>query len=389
MAIKKQATTPAPAAANATMFLIHGGDDFRVKAAARQRVDALCPPAEQAFGLEIINGTVDNADGAQLALRNCLGALRTPSFLGGRKVVWLQDANFFADTNTIKGEALKEARDAFALELKKGIAAGFALVISAGKVDGRTAFAKVCKDIAAVESFEVPERSYQQEKPALEWAGECFRKAGLRVSGDMLKTFVDRAGYDTRQIVTEVEKLSLYLGTRKEVQAEDIRLLVAPARESENWDLADAVGLRQISKALTILRQLQFQGEDAVGLIMGLESRWRELIILRGCLDRGWLKISSSGWKTDAYWQNAPDVEAMLGNLDKDPRKTHPFRTAKLAEQAQKFSAAELQRALVETIAVHEQIVSGTSDADTLLELLLIKLLRPAAQASARARTAR
>ncbi|TAN36839.1 MAG: hypothetical protein EPN23_07655 [Verrucomicrobia bacterium] len=374
MATKKQTSITAVAA---KLFLICGEDEFRVKAAARQRVDALCPPADQALSLEVIQGLVDNADGAETTLKNCLGALRTPSFLGGRKVVWLQDANFFADT--IKGEVLKEARDTFAQELKKGIGDGFALVISAGKVDGRTAFAKVCKESGVVESFEIPEKSYQQEAPAREWAAECFRKAGLRVAGHGMQEFLQRTGYDTRQIVTEVEKLSIYLGDRKEVQSEDIRLLVAPTRESENWDLADHVGLRELPKALTTLRQLLFQGENEVGLIMGLEGRWRELGILRGCLDRGWLKITSSGWKTEAYWQNTPDADEALGSLDKDPRKTHPFRTAKLVEQARKYSAAELQRALAETIAVHERIVSGSSGADTLLELLLLKLLRKSA----------
>ncbi len=374
MATQKQAGA-GKAAGN--FFLIHGEDEFRVKAAARARVDALCPPADQAFGLEILNGTVDNAEGAALVLRRCLGALRTPSFLGGRKVVWLQDANFFADTNLIKGDALKDARDGFAQELKQGLGDGFVLVISAGKVDGRTAFFKTCKELAAIEIFAVAEKSYQQEKPALEWAGECFRKAGLRVSGELLKAFLDRAGYDTRQIITEVEKLSVYLGARKEITAEDIALLVSPARESENWDLPNAAGHRQLQRALDILRQLLFQGESEVPLIIGLENLWRDLLILRGCLDRGWLRLSSDGWKTEAQWSTAPEVEAALGSLDKDPRKIHPFRVIKLVEQARKFSSSELQRALAETLATHERMVSGSGAPDVLLEMLLVKLLRP------------
>ncbi len=374
MATKKQT------AAATNFFLIHGEDEFRVKGAAHKRVNELCPPADQAFGLELINGTVDNAEGAALALRRCLGALRTPSFLGGGKVVWLQDANFFADTNTIKGEVIKDARDAFAQELRQGIAAGFTLVISAGKVDGRTAFAKTCKDIATVESFELAEQSYKQEGPAREWAGECFRKQGLRVSGDVLKAFLDRAGFDTRQIITEVEKLSVYLGARKDVTAEDVRLLVAPIRESSNWDLPDAVGLRNLPHALEILRQLLFQGENAVGLVIALEARWRDLLVLRGCLDRGWLQVSTSGWRSEAHWRNGAEVDEALGGLDKDPRKIHPFRVVKLVEQAQKYSANELQRALAETILVHEQMVSGSGAAEVLLELLLLKLVRPVAR---------
>ena len=376
MATQKQAGLEK---ASTNFLLFHGEDEYRVKAAARAKVDGLCPPADQAFGLEIVNGTVDNAEGAALALRRCLGALRTPSFLGGHKVVWLQDANFFADTGNIKGDALKEARDGFAQELKKGIGDGFVLVISAGKLDGRTAFAKVSKEIAEVESFIVPERSYQQEAPAREWAGECFRKAGLRISGDVLHEFLDRAGYDTRQIVTEVEKLSIYLGARKEVTAEDIQLLVAPARESEKWDLPDAVGTRNLPRAMAVLQQLLFQGENAVGLIIGLESLWRDLLILRGCLDRGWLRATASGY---AQWNSAPETETSLGSLDKDPRKIHPFRVGKLAGQAQKFSIGELQRALAETLATHEQMVSGSGAPEVLLELLLVKLLRTAPAAN-------
>jgi len=374
MATQKQAGST-KAAGN--FFLIHGEDEFRVKGAARARVDALCPPADQAFGLEILNGTVDNVEAAVLALRRCLGALRTPSFLGGRKVVWLQDANFFADFGNVKGEALKDARDSFAQELKQGIGEGFVLVISAGKVDGRTAFFKTCKELATLETFALPEKSSQQEKPAFEWAGECFRKAGLRLSGDLLKAFIDRAGYDTRQIITEVEKLSIYLGARKEVTAEDISLIVSPARESENWDLPNAVGLRQLPKALDILRQLLFQGENEVGLVIGLESLWRDLLTLRGCLDRGWLRLVSDGWRKEASWSNAPDVVAALDSLDRDPRKIHPYRVIKLVEQAQKYSLPELQRALAETLTTHEQMVSGSGAPDVLLELLLVKLLRP------------
>ena len=375
MATKKQT------AAATNFFLIHGEDEFRVKGAAHKRVNELCPPADQAFGLELINGTVDNAEGAALALRRCLGALRTPSFLGGGKVVWLQDANFFADTNTIKGEVVKDARDTFAQELKQGIGAGFTLVISAGKVDGRTAFAKTCKDIATVESFEVAEQGYKQEGPAREWAGECFRKQGLRVSGDVLKDFLDRAGFDTRQIITEVEKLSVYLGARKDVTAEDVRLLVAPIRESSNWDLPDAVGLRNLPHALDILRQLLFQGENAVGLVIALEARWRDLITIRGSLDAGLLQLTRNGNWINTQWSSGPLAEGAKDRLrSKEGREMNPFRLGRLAEQAQKYSANELQRALAETIVVHEQMVSGSGAAEVLLELLLLKLVRPVAR---------
>ncbi|MCX6998613.1 MAG: hypothetical protein NTV49_16400 [Kiritimatiellaeota bacterium] len=377
MAIKKQSSDPA-GAARAALWLIYGEDEFRVKTAARQRVDELCPPADQAFGLEIVNGSVANADEAGAALKRCLGALRTRGFLGGRKVVWLQDANFFADSQTLKGNVLKEHRDAFARELKKGLGADVALVISAFKVDGRSAFAKACKDLGELTPFERPEKSYQQEGPARAWATECFQRASLRAGGEVLEAFLDRAGYDTRQIAQEVGKLAIYLGDRKELRLDDIRLLVAPAHEAESWDLPDAVGRRQLAEALAICRQLLLQDpKSCVGLIIGLEARCRELTLHRDALDRGWLRLVERGEWKNAEWRSAPDVDAAFSVLDKDPRKTHPYRTAQLAQQARNFTRAELQRGLEAVVVAHETILAGASAPETLLELLLLKLLRP------------
>jgi len=377
MATKKQPFDPT--AARPALWLIYGEDEFRVKAAARQRVDELCPPADQAFGLETIGGQATNAEEAGAALKRCLGALRTRGFLGGRKVVWLQDANFFADTATLKGEALKEHRDAFARELKQGLGADVALVISASKVDGRSAFFKVCKELGTLAAFEQPETSRQQAGPARAWAVDCFRRAGVRAGDDVLDAFLQQAGYDTRQIALEVEKLAVYLGDRKDLRPDDIRLLVAPAREAEFWALADAVGERDLPKALAVCRQFLFQDPNAcVGLLINLESRFRELILLRACLDRGWLRLVERGNWNNAEWKKAPEVDAALGAVGKDPRQGNPYGLYHRGAQARNFSAAELHCGLAATVAAHEAILTGASAPDTLLELLLLKLLRPA-----------
>jgi len=330
--------------------------------------------------LEIVNGSVANADEAGAALKRCLGALRTRGFLGGHKVVWLQDANFFADTATLKGEALKEHRDAFARELKQGLGADVALVISASKVDGRSAFFKVCKELGTLTLFEQPEKSYQQAGPARAWAVDCFRRAGVRAGDDVLDAFLEQAGYDTRQIALEVEKLSVYLGDRKDLRPDDVRLLVAPAREAEFWALADAVCERDLPEALAVCRQFLYQDPNAhVGLLINLANRFRELILLRACLDRGWLRLVERGNWNNAEWKKAPEVDAALAAVEKDPRQGNPYAIYRRAAQARGFTAAELHRGLAATVAAHEAVLTGASAPETLLELLLLKLLRPGA----------
>ena len=88
---------PAPAASGGdarahAVHLICGDDEYRVAEAARTVVDEICPPADRAFGLEIIGGACSNPDEAIAALRQTLDAVRTVGFLGARKTVWLRDA---------------------------------------------------------------------------------------------------------------------------------------------------------------------------------------------------------------------------------------------------------------------------------------------------------
>ena len=99
---------------------------------------------------------------------------------------------------------------------------------------------------------------------------------------------------------------------------------------------------------------------------------------MRACLDRGWLQLSGNDTWIKAEWQPKPDVDAAMAALEKDPRKANPYRTGQLAQQARNFTPAELQRGLAETVAAHETIISGASAPETILELLLLKLLRPA-----------
>ena len=63
-------------------------------------------------------------------------------------------------------------------------------------------------------------------------ASDAFRKAGLNIGPDALGEFLEKTGTDTRQIVQEVEKLSVYLGDRKNVQVADVHAIVSPSREA-------------------------------------------------------------------------------------------------------------------------------------------------------------
>ena len=372
--------------ADATVHLVFGEDEYLVSTNAKELVDRLCPKADQAFGLEIVEARVDLVADAIAAIGCCLDGLRTLGFLGGRKVVWLRDATFLGSGVIGESADVKNRLDDLVKLIKAGLPQGQILVVSALKVDGRSAFFKACQSAGNVTKFELPDKSYQLEQQARGTAGDAFRKIGLNIGPDALEEFLDKTGTDTRQIVQEVEKLFVYLGDRKNVQVADVHAIVSPSREAISWDLADAVGNRDLAGTLKVLRQLLFQGENEVGLIISLENRFRDLLMYREAMDRKWLSVSGQEPWLKVEWRQSPEVDAFASALVKDPRTANIYRAGKLVAQAKLYSRQELIRCQALTLSAHETIVSSTSAKELMLEFLLIKLLgaaRPASSKSA------
>ena len=377
--VKPQPTT--------SVYLFYGEDEYLVGTNGRRIIDGLCPAGDRVFGVEEVNGQAETVDAAAVALRQCLVAVRTVGFFGGRKVVWFRDVRFLKNAVILGNKAVRAWLDELTGMIKAGLPQGHQLVITASGVDGRSAFFKACDAAGTAVAFTLPERSYKALEQAAGRAAEAFRAAGLSTAPGTMECFIDRTGPDTRTIHAEVEKLAVYLGERKEVRPADVLDITSPSRESEGWDLADRVGARDLPGALEVLRRLLQQKEEPIGLIAGLESRFRDLTLLREALDRGWVR--TGGWELG--WAESIDAnEALSGLGDWDPRKMSPYRAKLLLAQAQKFEPRELARAGTEITKVREQMVGGFSSPDLLLELLVIKLTaprpRPAARAAAPAR---
>lgn len=379
MAARKTATSgehqqPDMVSGDSAVCLVFGDDEYVVSTKVRQIVEQLCPPEDQALGLEIVEGQVDTVAEAVTAVAQCLEGLQTVGFFGGRKVVWLRNAHFFSDTVIGRTQDVKGRLEKLTAEIKRGLADGQYLVVSSPKVDKRSAFYKACKAAGTVLEYETPAKSYQAEQQARERAQTLLGRAGLSMDERLVQYFVERTGTDTRQIVQEVEKLSLYLG-KGPVRREDVDAVVSLSREAIRWSFADAVGQRDLPGALFVLRQLLSQKESPIGLVMALENRFRELMVLRVCMDRNWMQLKASGNWATVEWGGDGEMDALLGGLPKDPRELNPYRAAMLAKQARNFGQTEIARAQARILQAHETLVSSGLPKDLLLEILVIELL--------------
>jgi DNA polymerase-3 subunit delta len=353
------------------------GDEFQVAERARELADRLVPPDQAMMGREIIEADASTADEAVAVLGRCLSALQTVGLFSTDLLVWLKGAAFLAPGGAGGTQAAKPRLEALTALISGGLPPGQTLLITAPAVDKRTAFYKACRAAGEIIEFAVPEKARDAERAAAALLEDFLRGAGLRMRGEARQALLERAGTDSRQLSSEVQKLACYVGQRAEAGIEDVRAIVSATREGVGWDLADAVANRRLPQALALVRQLLFQGESAIGLIITLENRLLELRLFREGLDRGWLRITGGGRQRQAEWGPLPDTieQTFAEDLGRDPRRQHPYRLLVLASQAAGFSGAALGRAVALAAETHARLVSSSLPPAWELEMFLVRLL--------------
>ncbi|MBN2161582.1 MAG: hypothetical protein JXR25_06095 [Pontiellaceae bacterium] len=356
------------------IFFYCGNDEYLVSTNARGRVDKLCPAAEQGLALEIISGDAGKIDDAAAAVDQCLAAFRTVGLFGGKKVVWFRDVSFLANAVLMKNERVKRLLGELTSDLKAGLAPDQFLVISASGIDKRTAFYKAVKEVCEIEEYSMPERDYEARPVAVQRAAALFRREGYTIDSAAVDAFVEKTGFETRQIMNEVEKMVLFKGEDKTITVADVQIITSASGEAIAWDFTDAVAEGRLGDAIRIFRQLLFQKQTSVGLIIQLESLFQNLLRFREYIDAGWLRLNGN----KIQWSSDPELDDYFSAMPDDPRKMHWFRASKIANQAAPFPVSRLTASKRLVVDTHERMLSeGSIPHELMVETLLARLCAP------------
>ena len=353
------------------VYLYYGNDEYLVGTNARKKVDEICPEVEQALSLEVVDGSAAKIDDAVAAIDQCIAAFRTVGLFGGKKVVWFREVSFFKNAVIMKNERVKYLLGELASDIKAGLADDQFLILSAPGIDKRAAFYKAVSAVGEVEEHAIPERDYEARPVALQRAISLFKREGFTIGSAAADAFVEKTGFETRQIMNEVEKMVLYKGDDKGITIADVQAITSASGEAIAWDFTDAIAERKLGDAIRIFRQLLFQKQTSIGLIIQIESLFQNLLRFKEYSDAGWLRMNGNR----IQWSNDPELDDYFSELADDPRKMHWFRAGKFANQAMPYTARGLAARKRLVVDTHERMLSvGTIPHELLLETLLAKL---------------
>ena len=358
-----------------TAYLLIGDDDFAATSRAQEIVAGILPPDQQVFGLETIDAAAETVEGMVQAMDQCVQAFGTVSFIeDGGKVVWLRDARFLALNPDAQNRDVRSRVDLLARGLQSGALKNHTLIVTAPEIHDKSPLLKVGREKGRVEEFQAPRKSSEVKAQTRDRVARELSARDLRAEAGAVEEILNRVDGDGWQIESEVEKLALYMGGAGSVTSRDVRAVVSSSREAPVWELTGAAGQRKLADALIALGQLLEQKMTGVGIAMSLASCFRELLVYRVALDKGWLKASD---RFGSWGSLPPEIESLfVESFDRDPRKVPPYRVAMLAGQARLFTHRELIRCLDLIQAAHERLVTGGTPDRLVIEMLLVRMLR-------------
>ena len=362
----------------APLVLVCGEDDFAVKQRARQ-IYLEWTEALGGMDHEIIDAAVSHSGEALKALAKLREALQTLPFFGSGKVIWLKNCSFLSDERAATKDVI-ESLAALAEELKGFSWQNVRLLISAGKVDKRKVFYKALDKLGAVESFagwSVDDRDWADQAEA--WARKGFRARQKDISDEALAELINRVGPNARQLDNEIEKVALYVGDRKEIEFEDVATICTRNKTARAFALGDALGDRDLPRVLARLDEALWEvkldpQKSEVGLLYGLISKVRAMLLLKEMLHEGWVKPDMDYSRFKTQLERVP-ADQLPEDRRFNPLAINPYVLYKALPQVKRYTQAELIRAMDLLFQCNLRLVSSNLEESLVLQQALVQIV--------------
>ena len=307
------------------IFFLFGDEEHLKEEVASAIVDAHIDPATRDFNFDQLRGT-------DVTPETLASVAATPPMMAEWRVVVVRDAQALA----------ANARSRAVLEnLLTQKFEGLALVLLATLPEkGKAQIYEKLKKQATAVDFPTLGTS---DIPG--WLVSRARDDGYELDLTAARAMGGSIGADLGILVQELKKLYGYVQQRKSITMDDVAACVGSISRQNRWEWFDMLGERRFGEARVALPVLLDGGESGVGLIIGIGTHFLRLAI-----------IAHGGER--ALEEALPQYQKWLAG--------------RLARQAKKWRAPDLDRALDDLLRADRLLKSSNLGDQAVLEELIL-----------------
>lgn len=285
------------------IYVLHSEHPVLIERVVTAIKDIAVPPAARGFNYDVVEGKPKGAQIVALA--------QTLPMMAKMRMVYVRDL------------AAMPADDAEPLLTYLGKANPSTVIVAvASKIDKRIKLWSTLSKKGFLHTLEAP----RQLAP---WVRAEAQAYGVKMDPAAVNRLVDAVGNDLSRLTLAVEQLGLYAG-RRPVTSDDVDDLVADTRERSVFELTDAIGAGDRSRALAAVASLCDQRESAVGVVVMLARHVRQMSLVHA------LRKQSV---SRAEWGSKLGVPPFV--VDKLIAQARSYRPEALAHATQQLAAAD------------------------------------------------
>jgi len=356
---------------------ICGDDDYLVSERGKAWFSRQTEGLADDLSKEVIDGRAGNVAEVEDALKRFISAVQTLSLFGERKVVWMKDVNFLADSQTGRAQGTLDLLDNLKTVLERLDPEAVGVLITAQSVDKRRSFFKWCQKNSEFESLAADKDAAQTYARLIE--EEC-RRAGVKITRDATLRLIGKVHGNTRLIVEETRKLATFVGDSGEpIDNRLVTDLVPNFGDADFFEAADAFYSLKLDWTLEALRRHFFTNNEARPLLGSLQSRNRLLIQLRVLLDAGAIRMGSRGISKADLEAAAKTYGYHFGDNEEKSNLNvftqNPWYLGRLAETAGKVALKKLVDFQIAFTEAFEFIIERPNEQEEVCRELAVRCL--------------
>ncbi len=356
---------------------ICGDDDYLVSERGKAWFAEQTKDLTDDLSKEVVDGRAGNIAEVEDALNRFTSAVQTLSLFGERKVVWLKDVNFLADSVTGRAQGTLDLVEDLKAVLADLDPQAVGVCLTAQPIDKRRSFYKWCQKNA---DFTLIAGDKDAAAICAKLIEEECAQAGVAMTRDAAQLLIGKVNGNTRLIVEETRKLCTFaIGSDDPVDEQLVNSLVPNFGDADFFEAADAFFSLRLDWTLEALRRHFFTNNESRPLLGSLQSRNRLLIQLRVLLDAGAIRLGGRGIAK-------ADLEAAARtygqHFGENPGKSNlnvftqnPWYLGKLAQSATKLPLQKLIDFQLAFADAFEAIIERPNEQEEVCRELAVKCL--------------
>ncbi|SNB45099.1 DNA polymerase III subunit delta [Geobacter sp. DSM 9736] len=312
----------------AAVYYLYGDEPYLIERAAKRLLDRVLHPDFRDFNYNLFYGNECKSE-------EILEAASTLPMFADRRVVLVK-----------RSSGLPAATLEMLTPYIENPAPSSCLIFQGDKIDLRKKFFTSLKKQGALVEFR---RLYENQ--IVSFIRQEVAAGGKKIEGAAAELLGYMVGTNLRELVSQLEKLAVYVGDRPDITVVDVRQIVSDTKVESVFEFANALGERHLGKSLRALHTILRDGEAPLMVLAVVTRHFRQLWQVRELTDRR---------------MQAADISKAAG--------INPYFLKGIMEQARNFRPVELKEIFERFYATDLGLKSGGGKPAFLMEMLAIDI---------------